>query len=98
MTGHSPDKAVDSFQWTMVQLECLKLHLKKERAHMPRELKNHEHMVLTAHEDKKLVETLIYMEHVGGGWTRTDMSDAVVTIVDAQRYINKHPTPGRPFV
>ena len=58
-TGHGPKKAMDSFQWPMVQLECLKLHLKKEREHVPRKLKNNHHMVITAHEEEELVETLI---------------------------------------
>ena len=65
---------------------------------MPRKLNNHHRMVLTAHEEKKLVETLIHMERVGGGWTCAELSDTVVPIVDACHYINKHPTPGRPFV
>ena len=56
---HGPKKAVDSFQWPMVQLECLNLHLKKERAHVPWKLNNHHHMVLTAYEEEELVETLI---------------------------------------
>ena len=54
-------------------------------------------MTLTDHEEEELWETLVYMGRVGGGWTRAELSDAVVTIVDARRYINKHPTPGRPF-
>ena len=43
----------------MVQLECLNLHLKKERAHVPWKLNNHHPMVLTAYEEEELVETLI---------------------------------------
>ena len=55
-------------------------------------------MAHTSHEEKELVETLIYMECVGSGWTRAELSNNVVTIVDARHYINKHPNPGRPFV
>ena len=41
-----------------------------------------------------MVDTLIYMEIVGGGWTCAELSDSVVAIVDACHYINKHPTLG----
>ena len=44
------------------------------------------------------METLIYMARVGGGWTHAEPIDAVVTIVEARHYINKHSTLGRPFV
>ena len=40
------------------------------------------------------MDTLIYMEIVGGGWTCAELSDSVVAIVDACHYINKHPTSG----
>ena len=98
LPGNGPKKAVDSLQGTMMQLECLKLNLKKERAHVTRKLKNHHHMALTAHEEDELAETLIYMEYVGGGWTRAELSNAVITIVEALHYINKHLTPRHPFV
>ena len=55
-------------------------------------------MALTAHHEEELAETLIYMERVGGGWTCADLSNAMVTIVDACYCINKHPTLGRTFV
>ena len=98
LPGHVPKKAVDSFQWPMVQLECLKLHLKKERAHVMQKLKNHHHRVLTAHEEEDFLETLIYMERMGGGWIHAELSDTFSIRVDACHYINTHPTPGRTFV
>ena len=98
LPGHGTNKAVESFQWPMVKLECLKLHLKKKRAHVTRKLNNHHHVALTAQEEEELVKTLIYTERVVGGWNLAELSDAVVTIVYAHHYINKHPTPGRPFV
>ena len=49
--GHGPKKAVDKFQWPMVQMECLKLHLKRERSDVPRKLNNYHRMALTAHEE-----------------------------------------------
>ena len=49
LLGHGHKKEVDSFQWTMVNLECLKLHLQKERLHVPRKINNHHHLELTAH-------------------------------------------------
>ena len=74
------------------------MHLKKEWAHVTRNLKNHPHMALTAHNEGELVDMLIYMERVGGGWIHAGLSEYVVTIMDARHYINKHPTLGRPFV
>ena len=64
---------------------------------MPQKLNNHYHIDLTSHEEEEFLETLIYMERVGGGWNRAKLSDAVVTIVYDCHYINKHTTPGRPF-
>ena len=58
LPGNGHKKALDSFQWPMVHLECLKLHIKKERAHVPWKLNNHHHMGLTAHDEEELVETL----------------------------------------
>ena len=40
-------------------------------------------MALTAHEEEELVETLICMDCAGSGWTRAELSDSVVAIVDA---------------
>ena len=66
-TGHGPKRAVDILQCPMVQMERLKLHIKKERVYVTRKLKNHHHMLITDHEEEELVETLIYMEREGGG-------------------------------
>ena len=44
------------------------------------------------------MDTLIFMERVGGRWNHADLSDTVVTIVDNCHYINNHPTLGYPFV
>ena len=55
-------------------------------------------MALTSHKEEELVEMLIHMDRVGIEWTRAELSNAAVAIVDARHYINKHPTPGLPFV